>query len=96
MRRVTLQKKSRGGAVDLTLYRTIDDELLDMGGDFDYMDERSHHGAAGLGIEASKNRMLLCAIMESSGFVAYEYEWWHYMLKEEPYPDQHFDFVIGA
>ena len=82
---------SRGSAVDLTLAR-IDGGLLDMGGGFDLMDEISHHGA-NVGAEAARNRMLLKAIMEESGFEAYENEWWHYTLRDEPYPNTYFDFV---
>jgi D-alanyl-D-alanine dipeptidase len=65
-----------------------------MGTDFDFMDERSHHGAKGISGEATGNRRLLRAIMESSGFEPYDREWWHYALKNEPYPDSYFDFPI--
>jgi D-alanyl-D-alanine dipeptidase len=85
---------SRGSAVDLTLYRLDTGDLAPMGGRHDLMDERSHHGAAGVsGIEA-QNRLCLCAIMEQSGFQWYEREWWHYSLRVEPYPDTYFDFPI--
>ena len=30
--------------------------------------------------------------MEASGFSSYDCEWWHYALKDEPYPDTYFDF----
>ena len=82
---------SRGSAVDLTLAR-MDGGLLDMGGGFDLMDEISHHGA-NVGTEAARNRLLLRGIMEESGFEAYENEWWHYTLRNEPYPNTYFDFV---
>jgi D-alanyl-D-alanine dipeptidase len=85
---------SRGSAVDLTLYRLDTGELAAMGGGHDFMHERSHHGARGVsGIEA-ENRRRLCSIMEHSGFERYECEWWHYALKDEPYPDTYFDFPI--
>jgi D-ala-D-ala dipeptidase len=59
-----------------------------------FMDERSHHGARGVsGIEA-QNRGTLCSIMEHSGFERYDHEWWHYALRDEPYPDTYFDFPI--
>jgi D-alanyl-D-alanine dipeptidase len=32
--------------------------------------------------------------MEASGFEPYPYEWWHYTLKNEPYPNNYFDFPI--
>lgn len=85
---------TRGCAVDLTLYRLDTGELAPMGGGHDLMDERSHHGAPGVvGVEA-ENRRILCDIMEGSGFVRYEREWWHYSLCEEPYPEQYFDFPV--
>lgn len=85
---------SRGAAVDLTLYRLDTGELAPMGGRHDLMDDLSHHGARGVaGIEA-RNRRHLRFIMEQSGFEAYDHEWWHYALGDEPYPDTYFDFPI--
>ncbi|MFI9452334.1 D-Ala-D-Ala dipeptidase VanX [Amycolatopsis sp. NPDC052450] len=86
---------SRGSTVDLTLYHLDTGELAEMGGDHDLMDVVSHHGAAGVTEEATKNREHLRAVMEGSGFNAYECEWWHYNLKDEPYPDTYFDFPIA-
>lgn len=83
---------SRGGTVDLTLEK--DGVLLDMGGFFDFMDPSSHHGAEMIGKQARKNRLLLMDLMETAGFLPYENEWWHYRLKDEPYPDTYFDFPI--
>jgi D-alanyl-D-alanine dipeptidase len=33
--------------------------------------------------------------MEKNGFVPLQTEWWHYTLKDEPYPDTYFNFVVG-
>ena len=85
---------SRGSTIDLTLYRLDTLELLDMGGIFDFMDERSHHGAEGIGETAAQNREKLRSIMLACGFTDYSNEWWHYRLKNEPYPDTYFDFPI--
>jgi D-alanyl-D-alanine dipeptidase len=85
---------SRGSAIDLTLCDPRSGHPLDMGGDFDLMDVRSHHGALELPPAAARNRQILREIMEKSGFVAYEMEWWHYSLKNEPYPDRYFDFPV--
>jgi D-alanyl-D-alanine dipeptidase len=85
---------SRGSAVDLTLCDLKSGQAVDMGGDFDQMDVRSHHGALGIAPEAARNRETLQGIMEASGFSAYECEWWHYLLKDEPYPGRYFDFPI--
>ncbi len=85
---------SRGSAVDLTLYDLNTGKLLDMGGDFDFMDISSHHGFTGISREAFENRELLKSIMERNGFEAYENEWWHYRLTDEKYKDTYFDFPI--
>ena len=74
---------SRGGAIDLTIFRLDTGMLVPMGGDFDFMDERSHHAASGLTEAESRNRECLRQIMENSGFDAYRNEWWHYVLKDE-------------
>lgn len=87
---------SRGGTVDLTLYRLATGELARMGGDFDVMDARSHHGARGITQVEARNRRFLCSLMEACGFRSYEREWWHYKLEDEPYPDTYFDFPITA
>jgi D-alanyl-D-alanine dipeptidase len=91
----TRSAHTRGAAVDLTL---VDEsgEMLDMGGGFDLMDEKSHHGAKGLTPEQAENRLLLKKLMRSAGFVAYSNEWWHYSLAREPFPGEYFDFVIGG
>jgi zinc D-Ala-D-Ala dipeptidase len=85
---------SRGSTVDLTLYHLATGELAPMGGDHDLMDPVSHHGAQGITRVETENRRHLCAIMEASGFRRYDNEWWHYTLKDEPYPDTYFDFPI--
>ena len=42
----------------------------------------------------ARNRQYLRSITEACGFSSYECEWWHYTLKDEPYPDTYFDFPI--
>lgn len=86
---------SRGGAVDLTLYHLDTGELAAMGGGHDLMDPISHHGAAGITPAEARNRRYLCSIMKASGFDRYDYEWWHYALRREPYPDSYFDFPVA-
>lgn len=85
---------SRGSAVDLTLYHVTTGELLPMGGGYDLMDSVSHHGATGVSPLEARNRQALRSIMETCGFRSYAVEWWHYTLKDEPYPDTYFDFPI--
>jgi len=90
----TRSSHSRGCAIDLTLYRLDTDALVPMGGDFDLMDVISHHEAKGIAEAETRNRRILRSIMESSGFLSYECEWWHYSLINEPYPNTYFDFPI--
>jgi D-alanyl-D-alanine dipeptidase len=85
---------SRGGAVDLTLFHLATGERAAMGGGHDLMDAVSHHGAPGITTAEARNRASLRAVMEASGFVAYESEWWHYALADEPFPDTYFDVPI--
>lgn len=86
---------TRGAAVDLTL---MDQSgiPLDMGGGFDLMDEKSRHGAKGLTKAQAENRNTLKKLMAQAGLKAYESEWWHYSLRDEPFPGEYFDFVIGG
>jgi len=86
---------SRGGTVDLTLYHLATGERAAMGGDHDLMDPVSHHGAQGISAAEAENRECLRAVMEACGFAAYECEWWHYGLRDEPYPDTYFDFPVA-
>ncbi|WP_109505674.1 D-Ala-D-Ala dipeptidase VanX [Nocardioides speluncae] len=87
---------SRGSTVDLTLFDLATGELAPMGGDHDLMDPISHHGAPGVTSVEARNRRDLCSIMEASGFDRYDSEWWHYTLRDEPYPDSYFDFPITS
>lgn len=87
---------SRGSTVDITLFDRAVGELLAMGGGHDLMDPVSHHGAPGVGSTAAENRRILRSLMEEAGFVAYECEWWHYTLADEPYPETYFDFPVTA
>lgn len=87
---------SRGGTVDLTLYHLATGELAAMGGGHDLMDSISHHGAKGITQAELRNRQCLCSVMEACGFSSYGFEWWHYTLRDEPYPDTYFDFPIAG
>ncbi|WP_263729434.1 D-Ala-D-Ala dipeptidase VanX [Cellulomonas sp. SG140] len=86
---------SRGATVDLTLYQLATGERAAMGGDHDLMDPVSHHGAPGITPAEAENRECLCAVMEACGFARNPCEWWHYTLRDEPYPDTYFDFPVA-
>ncbi|OYW51716.1 MAG: hypothetical protein B7Z29_21340 [Hyphomicrobium sp. 12-62-95] len=34
--------------------------------------------------------------MSAAGFAPYEQEWWHFTLKNEPFPDTYFDFPVAV
>lgn len=70
------------------------DNSVDMGTGFDCFSELSHTGNKQLNVQQRLNRLALKAIMGKYGFVNLESEWWHYTLKDEPYPNTYFDFVI--
>ncbi len=78
---------------------TMDDYMydakeLDMGTRFDYFDTLSHTINSRITKKQQANRLLLKQVMEKYGFVNYDKEWWHYTLKDEPYPDTYFNFPL--
>lgn len=74
----------------------IDDGSVDMGSSFDLFHPLSHHDCSPdvLPPIYTKQRNYLRSVMESCGFRAYEQEWWHYTLIEEPNRDVYFDFDL--
>jgi D-alanyl-D-alanine dipeptidase len=70
------------------------DNSIDMGTGFDCFHELSNTANAKIGHQQKINRLLLKSLMEKHGFKNYDMEWWHYTLKNEPYPDTYFNFVI--
>ena len=88
---------SRGSTVDLTIAirgQHNDFKELDMGTIFDYFDEKAHTHHPQLLESVKKNRQLLKQVMENHGFENYPLEWWHFTLKNEPFPDTYFDFPV--
>ena len=84
---------TRGSTIDLTIIKT-DGSFVDMGGTFDLFSEISHYDNQKLTSEQKKNRKILRDAMTKAGFKGIYSEWWHYTLKNEPYPDTYFDFDI--
>ena len=87
---------SRGSAVDLTLLDMQSGKELDMGSPFDLFSEVSHPSYRGVTDEQYANRMLLQQAMVRAGFVPLDCEWWHFMLRDEPYPDTYFEFPVSS
>lgn len=84
---------TRGSTVDLTIIKK-DGSFVDMGGTFDLFSEISHPDYKNLTKEQKKNRKILHDAMIKAGFKGIDSEWWHYTLKNEPYPDTYFDFDV--
>ncbi|WP_435872548.1 M15 family metallopeptidase [Micromonospora globbae] len=71
------------------------DNSVDMGTGFDCFDTRAHTADPAVTGTARENRMLLRRLMTDAGFVNYDREWWHYRLRDEPYPDTYFDAPVA-
>jgi zinc D-Ala-D-Ala dipeptidase len=70
------------------------DNTLDMGTGYDCFDPLSHTANPGISSAARRNRLLLRLAMERHGFSNYANEWWHFTLRDEPYPDTYFDVPV--
>ena len=87
---------SRGSAVDLTLLDMQTGKELDMGSPFDLFSEVSHPDSTAVTEEQYANRMMLQGAMIRSGFQPIDCEWWHFSLRNEPYPDTYFEFPVSS
>lgn len=94
---------SRGSTIDLTLFDMATGREVDMGGPFDYFGDLSHPaypvgGKPGMKPITKKQyemRQLLRKAMTAHGFKPLRTEWWHFTLKNEPYPNTYFDFPVN-
>ena len=95
---------SRGSCVDVTLVTLpgaggspkygASSRELDMGTPFDFFGRRSHSEFRNLSTQQRLHRLLLRTMMERHGFEYLPEEWWHFSLKDEPFPDTYFDFPV--
>lgn len=86
---------SRGSTVDLTIVsKNAPFEPLDMGTGFDFFGPESWPNYAGISTQQRANRLLLQNIMVKHGFNPYPQEWWHFTLKNEPFPNTYFNFPV--
>ncbi len=78
------------------IYPFNNDNTIDCGTSFDLMDPASwsFNNKYDFTEEQKNNRKFIRDIMESEGFKVLDEEWWHFTLKNEPYPEQYFDFEI--
>ncbi len=88
---------TRGSTIDVSLVylkgRRKGKEI-DMGGKWDYFGEVSHFNYKKISPKQMENRRLLRDLMIQGGFNPYEKEWWHFSLKNEPFPTTYFDFPL--
>ena len=100
---------TRGSTVDLTLFDMATGKEVDMGGTFDWFGEESHPDFCGnpetgeyrpsaskraITEQQFRNRMTLRKAMLKHGFKPIDSEWWHFTLKDEPFPDTYFTFPV--
>ncbi|WP_274475966.1 M15 family metallopeptidase [Mangrovimonas aestuarii] len=85
---------SRGSTLDVTLIDLKTEEPLDMGSTYDMFDPVSWVNYKGITEGQQKNRQLLQSVMLKHGFKNYPREWWHFTLKNEPFTDTYFDFIV--
>ena len=90
---------SRGSTVDLSIV-SIDSrskilpDTLNFGSSFDFFDPSAHPSYKESPAQVKINRLFLRNLMMGAGFLPLETEWWHFTLKNEPYPNTYFDFPI--
>jgi len=85
---------SRGSTVDLTIIDLETREDIDMGSGWDFFGEISWHSYDQITEEQKANRQKLKDVMSKFGFKSYSKEWWHYTLRDEPFPKTYFDFDV--
>jgi len=87
-------RHSSGSTLDITIVDAKTGEELDMGSPFDFFGKESWVANTNLTKKQLENRNLLQRLMTQNGFRNYPKEWWHFTLRNEPYRNQYFDFVV--
>ncbi len=64
----------------------LDDGTLDMGSSFDLFDPVSRAVNNLIDVQYQERRNYLKRVLEKHGFKQYAGEWWHFTLRNEPYP----------
>lgn len=75
-------------------HQRFHDNSIDMGTGFDCFSNLSHPDNVQVPLNAYLNRMFLRYWMIKYGFYTLDTEWWHFTLKNEPYPDTYFNFPV--
>ena len=71
------------------------DNSIDMGTGYDCFDPLSHPFSERVRGTQRRNRLRLRRPMLAAGFKPLETEWWHFTLRDEPYPETFFDFPVA-
>ncbi|WP_339659963.1 M15 family metallopeptidase [uncultured Polaribacter sp.] len=85
---------TRGSTVDLTIIDLKTGKELDMGSPYDFFGIESHPFHKNISENQKENRLFLRKIMLENNFRPYENEWWHFTLRNEPFPSTYFNFPI--
>lgn len=85
---------TRGSTVDVTLVHLKTGIELEMGSPYDFFGVQSHPFYSKLSKKEKKNRLLLRRVLLENNFKPYANEWWHFTLKEEPFPNTYFNFPV--
>ena len=88
---------TRGSTVDLTIIYLSGNKKgqeVDMGTHWDFFSPRSWPSSNEVDSTQKSNRLFLQKIMADHGFRPYKEEWWHFTLRNEPFPETYFDFPI--
>ena len=80
--------------MDLTIVILPQKQELSKGSNFDLFGEMSNTEYKNINPFQKVNRLFLKLVMEKHGFLNYDLEWWHYTLKNEPFPDTYFNFPV--
>jgi D-alanyl-D-alanine dipeptidase len=77
-----------------SIEKRFKDNSIDMGTGFDCFSSLSHTENNTITSQQRANRLLLKSLMDKYGFKNLAEEWWHYTLRNEPFPNNYFDFEI--
>jgi zinc D-Ala-D-Ala dipeptidase len=75
--------------------RRFADNGVNMGTGYDCFDPRAHTFDSRITGRPHRNRLLLRRALERTGFAPYDGEWWHFTLRNEPYPEKYFNFPVA-
>lgn len=75
--------------------RRAPDNSVNMGTSYDCLDPRAHTFHPAFTGRAHRNRLRLRRVLMDVGFAPYDNEWWHFTLRNEPYPETYFNFPVA-